>query len=77
MRRTVGMVLKDWRLRKGYSQLAFIRMAELNVDQSTFSRWESGSIAITIDQLHACCAVLNRQESELIAEAEKRERHDL
>ena len=74
LQRAVGRVLKEWRLRKGYSQGAFIIRADLNITQSAFSRIESGESAATLGQLAACCDVLKVSVAQLVGEAEQRER---
>lgn len=62
----VGKRIRDIRLKRGYTQTEFAEI--IHVDTSTVSRWETGKVPVSIDNIRLICRELRIPESELMPE---------
>ena len=62
----VGKRIRDIRLKRGYTQTEFAVI--IHVDTSTVSRWETGKVPVSIDNIRLICRELRIPESELMPE---------
>ncbi len=61
-----GKRIRDIRLKRGYTQTEFAEI--IHVDTSTVSRWETGKVPVSIDNIRLICRELRIPESELLPE---------
>jgi len=60
----IGNIIKDARKQKGLSQTALAEL--IHVDTSTISRWETGRVQLSIDNIRLICKGLDIPESDLL-----------